>query len=593
MNLNVSLPMDPPVSQCATLRHRLKLLFSHLRLALAGNLFNAIAYLYVSWDLVSRPLILAWIIFTALVTGVRVYMAHRWDKMNPDRASLAQLKRYYYYFAVGVAVSGLLWILPGWLYFENYSMAHRSFSLFIAAGMTAGAVAAYSSFFWIAMSFIIPVLSPVLIRALFTPEGVDFSLLAVSGFYIFLLVKVTQTSHRVILSTMMLSFEKQELARRLELSLTSSGAASWTWDVRNNIMDLGEGLDAFRHNGAGLIRTFEDFLSRVMEEDRAALQSEIKTALRREDSYHGTFRVLGSADRVHYIENRARVDRDDNGEPLRMIGILLDVTAKKRQESLEREREIVQAERKAVSRFLANASHEIRTPLSSISGYLDLLEEDAEIRGRPREYLNIVRRNSAHLLSLVNDLLDLSRLHSNQVAVHRQWVALDQEIETVLSMVRAAGESKGIVLRKSYSPFVPDRLYTDSKILRQILVNLLGNAVKFTERGEVVLDVDLAFTAEGAQLRFRVRDTGIGIDPKMIPRLFQPFERGVRPYSQSEQGYGLGLALSSELAKAIGGDLRLVSSELGQGSEFEFSVMLGEAPASIAPSAPLQISDGL
>jgi CheY-like chemotaxis protein/HPt (histidine-containing phosphotransfer) domain-containing protein/anti-sigma regulatory factor (Ser/Thr protein kinase) len=238
--------------------------------------------------------------------------------------------------------------------------------------------------------------------------------------------------------------------------------------------------------------------------------------------------------------------------------------------------------------FLTNMSHEIRTPLHAILGLAqigrrDFAGEDAGALFRR------IQQAGRHLLALLNDVLDLSKMEAGKVAIHAQPFRLADRIAELKSMIRPEVSAKGLALRIDCAWDLPEWVEGDALRLHQILINLLGNAVKFTPRGEVRLSV----TASGDQVVFRVTDPGIGMSPDQMARVFQPFEQAEVGSARAHGGTGLGLAISDNLAQLMGGTLT-VESELGAGSTFELRLPLPEVSAPPDADAALEVapSDG-
>lgn len=234
----------------------------------------------------------------------------------------------------------------------------------------------------------------------------------------------------------------------------------------------------------------------------------------------------------------------------------------------------------AKSEFLANMSHEIRTPMTAIQGYLDLLEEDCPKQceygnGKRWKHLAIVRRNSEHLLNLINDILDLSKVESGNLEVERIWCSPCEILSEVISLMRVRADEKELSLEAKCEGPIPERIRSDPARLRQILINLAGNAIKFTETGSVRLVARLlnAQTAN-PRMEFEVVDSGVGMGEEHRSRLFIPFSQVDASTTRKHGGTGLGLAISKRLAEKLGGDIR-VASTLGEGSCFTVTIETG------------------
>lgn len=242
-----------------------------------------------------------------------------------------------------------------------------------------------------------------------------------------------------------------------------------------------------------------------------------------------------------------------------------------------------EAATRAKSQFLANMSHEIRTPMTAILGYTELLLEDLQQHGKSPDQLEALRtiqRNGNHLLELINDILDLAKIEAGRLEVERKPVVLRELLEEVAALMQVRAEAKNLPLILDLQPPLPVTITSDPLRLRQILINLLGNAIKFTEAGEVRLRVRLTEPSAGShQLRIGVIDTGIGITPEQMARLFQPFSQGDSSTTRKYGGTGLGLTISRRLAQLLGGDVTAESTP-GQGSAF--TVTIDASPVAFA-----------
>jgi PAS domain S-box-containing protein len=279
------------------------------------------------------------------------------------------------------------------------------------------------------------------------------------------------------------------------------------------------------------------------------------------------------------------VTRIREGISERVLEVIRDVTEQKRiahaaaqAPAMRQAKEVAERASRAKSEFLSNVSHEIRTPLTAILGFIEVLGEHPYLQGGPAEiaeYLATIRQNGRFLIALIDDLLDISRIEAGALRVEREPCSPQGIVSDVVDSLRGKANAKHLGLEVQYVGTVPPALITDRLRLRQILVNLLDNAIKFTERGTIRLTVQ-SIDRPGADplLEFAVADTGIGMTAAEIARLFEPFYRAHSATVDRPAGTGLGLAICERLAKRLGADIA-VRSTPGEGSTFTLSIPAG------------------
>ncbi|NRF68758.1 response regulator [Aquincola sp. S2] len=266
----------------------------------------------------------------------------------------------------------------------------------------------------------------------------------------------------------------------------------------------------------------------------------------------------------------------------------LEELVRERTAELEAARDRAEVANRAKSAFLASMSHELRTPLNGILGFAQLLLLDPDTTERQRKGMTIIQGSGEHLLTLINDVLDLSRIEAGKLDLHPVRFSLPALLKVVADIFRVKAEEKSLFFHYRPAPDLPGGAVADDKRLRQVLLNLVGNAVKFTDEGEVSLAVRVVHRhGDQARLRFEIADSGVGIEPEHLQRLFQPFEQA-GDIERRAGGSGLGLSISRQLVRLMGSEIE-VDSALGRGSRFAFELELPvfDTLQPVAPPAPV------
>jgi PAS domain S-box-containing protein len=388
----------------------------------------------------------------------------------------------------------------------------------------------------------------------------------------------------------------EEIRERLELALTGADLGFWDWNVATGRVVYNERWATML--GFQLADLASDYTTweRLLHPDdkQLAIQGLEAHFAGKTEQYAVELRMLTSSGDYKWILTRGRaVQRGPDGKPLRVAGTHLDIDDRKRAEAAaERARLAAQAASQAKSDFLANMSHEIRTPMTAIVGFADLLADPAVAAPARAECVGRIRRNADHLLNLLNDMLDVSKIEAGKLTIDPIPCSPVGIVRDVASMMRERASRKGILLETKFEAPLPATVRTDPTRVRQVLVNLVGNAIKFTETGSVRITMRMLDAQTKPRLAIDVADTGIGITDEQLSRLFEPFMQADASTSRKYGGTGLGLTISRRLAHLLGGEISAKSS-YRHGSTFTFTLDVGPLDGPQAdltePESPMRL----
>ena len=389
--------------------------------------------------------------------------------------------------------------------------------------------------------------------------------------------------------TQQVALRQQVLATRDQLMMATEVAqlGIWTWSLENNQLQWNERMFELYDQPLELEQGlhYEHWRCRVHPDDVEATEAKLQAAVTGEGLYDPIFRIVRGDGEIRYIQAGAQVERNAEGKALKVTGINLDITAQHEVEAhLRYAKDQADAANAAKSAFLANMSHEIRTPMNAVLGMLQLVQT-TPLTPRQLDYLRKAHSAAQSLLGQLNDILDYSKIEAGKLQLDLHPFEIEPLMRDLAVILAGNQGEKDVEVMFDLDPNLPEALTGDSLRLQQVLINLAGNALKFTEHGQVVVSMRL-LAQHGArvQLRIAVSDTGIGISEQQLERIFEGFTQAEASTTRRFGGTGLGLVICKRLIALMGGELQ-VSSQPGAGSRFWFDIELEKAAHSTLRAA--------
>ncbi|USD35206.1 MULTISPECIES: ATP-binding protein [Vibrio] len=386
--------------------------------------------------------------------------------------------------------------------------------------------------------------------------------------------------------------ELEEVVRSLNLATQAGGIGIWSWDFKSNELSWDERMyEIYGVDPDNCKNNYAMWQERVLEEDVYSAEEALNKARENLTQFNSEFRIQLPDGNIRWVKAAADVLFDQDGTtPIGMGGVNIDITKeKKAQANLRQESEIALAASEAKSMFLANMSHEIRTPMNGVVGMLSLLSE-SELNGEQKSMVTTIKDSALTLLHIINDILDFSKIEAGQMSLESVPVELQKLIERTLDVLCLQANNKGIELYLTYDASLPKVIMSDSVRLSQVLLNLVGNAVKFTDstdemKGKVWVSATLNQHEIAPYVEIIIEDNGIGMTEEQVEKLFKAFSQADTSTTRLYGGTGLGLSITRSLLEMMGGDIK-VDSRFGVGSRFSVELPFIEVEESPQDPTP-------
>ncbi len=379
------------------------------------------------------------------------------------------------------------------------------------------------------------------------------------------------------IATLVTDFARAESAlraseERFRLIAEHATDGVWDWDLQTGVTFLSPSLKRlFGYEEIELRDMHETWVQLIHPEDRAHVQESLTAHLRKGERFHVEARFLHKDGHFIWVLNRGTALRDEQGHPYRMVGTQTDISFQKRLEvELRQAKEAAEAANRAKSDFLAIVSHEIRTPLNGVIGYASLLR-NTKLDQEQSDYVLTIESSGETLLDLLNEILDYSKIESGKIELERRNVDVAKLVDQTVRMATPFAQKKNLPLVVEVAKDSPKMIVGDELRIRQVLLNLVNNALKFTDEGRVTLTVTTALHKGEPAVGFEIHDTGVGIERERMALLFKPFVQTDSSIARRFGGTGLGLAICKKLVEVMQGDI-WVSSDPGKGSCFGFCI---------------------
>ncbi|MBF0357235.1 MAG: response regulator [Magnetococcales bacterium] len=395
----------------------------------------------------------------------------------------------------------------------------------------------------------------------------------------------TQLTLRKLISDTENKNHQKKSVDRLQIALQNGKLGFWDVNLISGEQVLNNaGIDVFGHSSTQEFMCREDWIATLHPDDKErVLEAGASYRSGASNEYDLEYRIITPGGEVRWVNSKGTATEwDQHGNATRMLGTVADISQRKNLEaSLINAKDVAEKASQAKDNFLANISHEIRTPLNAVIGLTHICLQ-TDMRNEQREYLDKVYLCANSLLSLIDNILDFSKIEAGKLSMESSHFSLDKLLNELVATSNIKCQDKGLKLLLEIDQNVPKQLEGDSHRLEQVLNNLVGNAIKFTEKGNVTIYTELLEESNSSTLlKFTIQDSGIGMNSQEVAELFHDFFQADPSTTRKYGGIGLGLTISKSLVELMGGEIK-VESKPGEGSRFSFSARFNKAHGYIA-----------
>ena len=582
---------------------QIRLLIAQGPVTMLATLINAGVLVFILRSVIDRTVLFAWFAANTVITLVRYGHLYIYKRTPPEKLDILKWGRW---FSIGLSLSGFIWGAAGIFLFPVGQIEYQAFTLMLLVAMATGAVGSYSSILKVYYAYALPVILPLVVNVFVQGGEVYIAMGLMLCLFVIIILSMARRMNKTTIDSIRLRFENTDLIQYLEAEKTR--VENLNLDLETEISERQRAEVALREREAQYRAVFKsatdgflifNFQAQIVEANPQAcvmhgysydemIRLTSMDILR--SDYHYIIdqfqkdvenKGLFQAETVNLRKDGTTLNLDVKGTEFEfkgekhLIAICRDITGRK-----EIERRLIQAKdeaeaaNRAKSEFLARMSHEIRTPMNAILGMGELMQE-TQMTLEQEDYVKTISSSGELLLGVINDILDFSKIEAGQIELEAIPFDLRDLVEDTAKIMAFRAHEKGMELACHVPRSVHSALVGDPTRLRQILINLVGNAVKFTQEGEVVLTVENVDGMENddqIELRFIVRDTGIGIPTEKLETIFESFSQADTSTTRKFGGTGLGLSISRALVEMMGGRI-WVESEYGEGASFCFTAV--------------------